>query len=191
VDDAVKLVLEDFRAITRKDRETPYIAHLFAVAATVAEAGGSEDQIVAALLHDWLEDIETAREEVLEARFGPEVCRIVVALTDSTTFPKPAWRPRKEAFLERLVDLPPDVKLVAAADKLNNVESIVRDLQLDGPKTFDRFSGGVGGTLWYYEKVAEAVRIGWQHAWLLDALSNEVARMFVLSGVAPGTARPT
>jgi (p)ppGpp synthase/HD superfamily hydrolase len=191
VDEAARLVLEDFRAITRKDRETPYIAHLFAVAATVAEAGGSEDQIVAALLHDWLEDIETAREEVLEARFGPDVRRIVVALTDSTTFPKPAWRPRKEAFLARLVDLPPDVKLVAAADKLNNVESIVRDLQLDGPKTFDRFSGGVGGTLWYYEKVAEAVRIGWQHAWLLDALSNEVARMFVLAGVAPGTARPS
>ena len=190
VDEAAALVLEDFRSITRKGRETPYVAHLFAVAALVAEAGGDEDQIVAALLHDWLEDVETAREEVLEEKFGPRVRRMVKQLTDTMLFPKPPWRPRKEVYLAQLVDLPSDVKLVAAADKLHNARCIVRDLRLDGPKTFDRFSGGVGGTLWYYEKLSEALRAGWQHAWLLDELAYEVGQMFVLAGVLPGTARP-
>lgn len=190
VSDAAALVIQDFRAITRKGRETPYIAHLFAVAGIVAEAGGSEDQIVSALLHDWLEDIPTARESLLEERFGPNVLRIVRGLTDTTTFPKPAWLPRKQAYIEKLVLQEPDVKLVSAADKLNNVQSINRDLRLDGVRTFDRFSGGVGGTLWYYERLAEALRNGWQHAWLLDELANEVAEMFVLAGVPPGTARP-
>ncbi len=190
VDDAVALVVEDFRTITRKGRETPYIAHLFAVAALVAEAGGDEDQIIAALLHDWLEDVKWAREEDLEQKFGPRVRRMVRELSDTTEHPKPPWRKRKEDYLEHLVDLDPDVKLVAAADKLHNARSIVRDLRLDGRKTFDRFSGGVGGTLWYYEKLSEALRAGWQHAWLLDELAYEVGQMFVLTGTAPGTARP-
>lgn len=190
VDEAAALVVNDFRVITRKGTKTPYIAHLFAVAGLVAEAGGDEDQIIAALLHDWLEDIEGAREEVLEERFGPRVRRIVVGLTDTTTFPKPAWLPRKELYLAQLVNHEPEVKLVAAADKLHNAQSIVRDLRLGGNKTFDRFSGGVNGTLWYYEKLSEALRSGWQHAWLLDELANEVGHMFVLARVAPGTARP-
>jgi (p)ppGpp synthase/HD superfamily hydrolase len=189
LDEAAALVLHDFRHIKRKGKETPYIAHLFGVLSLVAEGGGDEDQLVAALLHDWLEDIPGATGDVLEHRFGHRVRWMVEALSDSTSHPKPAWQERKEAYLATLAAKPADVKLVSAADKLHNAQTLVRDLRVEGLSTFDRFSGGVRGTLWYYASVASALRSGWDH-WLLDELDEVVSEMHHLAGVPLGTARP-
>ena len=129
---------------------------------TVGEHGGDEDQMIAALLHDYLEDIEPATGEDVEAQFGPRVRRLVEALSDSTTLPKPPWKERKLAYLEHLRGEPEDVKLISAADKLHNARSILRDLGEVGEALWDRFTGTKEQTLWYYRELIGALgaRVG-------------------------------
>src|SRR5437868_4321778 len=90
---------------TRKGGEIPYVAHLLGVASTVIEAGGDEDQAIAALLHDAIEDQDTTREEI-EANFGARVARIVANVSDmpkeGTERTADNWRERKEGYLEHL-----------------------------------------------------------------------------------------
>ncbi len=172
-DDAVALAVHDFRDVVRKETRIPYITHLFAVCATVGEYGGDEDQLIAAILHDWLEDVDGSTAEALTDRFGPRVSRLVVSLSDTVLRPKPPWRERKERYLAHLANEPPEVKLISAADKLHNCSSIRRDLRMFGPSVFDRFTGRRDGTLWYYEHVASALGVGWAHP-LLDELKEAV-----------------
>ncbi len=142
---------------TRKGTDAPYVAHLLAVAAIVGENSGTEDEMVAALLHDAPED--QGGEERLEdvrARFGEAVAEIVDGCVDTYEEPKPPWQPRKEAYVERMKTAPASVQLVSAADKLHNARSILADLRAVGDDLWDRFTGGKSGTLWYYRALVEA-----------------------------------
>lgn len=149
---------------TRKGNGAPYIVHPLAVASLVGSYGGDEDQVIAALLHDVLEDCDV-EASALERRYGERVTRIVVACTDTTERPKPAWRPRKEAHVARVRDEQPDVKLVIAADKLHNALSILRDCRRDdvGEQVWDRFSASRAEVLWYYRAMRDAIASGWNH----------------------------
>lgn len=139
----------------RKGTTIPYISHLLAVASLVAEYGGDETAVIAALLHDAVEDQGgIPRLNDIQARFGADVAAIVLACSDSTTTPRPPWRERKEAYLAHLADASPAMLLVSAADKLHNARSILADLRRDGPATLKRFNGGATGTLWYYQQLA-------------------------------------
>ncbi len=95
-------------AQVRKGSRVPYISHLISVAALALEYGGGEDEAIAALLHDAVEDQGGAatRAEILR-RFGVEVTAIVDGCTDTDTIPKPPWRARKEAYIAELRPLPP------------------------------------------------------------------------------------
>src|ERR671932_156876 len=142
---------------TRKGTYTPYIPHLLAVAAIVGENGGTEDEVVAALLHDAPEDQGgEERLEDIRTRFGDAVAKVVAGCTDTYEEPKPAWRPRKEAYVERMSSAPASVRLVSAADKLHNARSILADLRAVSDDLWDRFTGGKEGTLWYYRALVEA-----------------------------------
>ena len=142
---------------TRKGTDTPYVNHLLAVAAIVGENGGTEDEVIAALLHDGPEDQGgEERLEDIRARFGDEVAEIVDGCTDTYEEPKPAWRPRKEAYVARMASAPASVRLVSSADKLHNARSILADLRAVGEDLWDRFTGGKEGTLWYYRALVEA-----------------------------------
>lgn len=175
-DAAVALAVNDFRSTVRKGTSVAYVTHLFAVTCLVGEYGGDEDQLIAAMLHDWLEDIEGADPEVLEARFGPRVRRLVEGLSDSVEHPKPPWRPRKEAYLAHLRGAPSDLKLISAADKLHNAQCIRRDFATVGTTVWSRFTAGREGTLWYYQQVAEALKNDWPHPLALR-LSQEVTAL--------------
>ena len=142
---------------TRKGTNTPYVTHLLAVAAIVGENGGTEDVTVAALLHDAPED-RGGRErlEDIRARFGDAVAEIVDGCTDTYEDPKPAWRPRKEAYVAHVAEASPSIQLVSAADKLHNARSILADLRALGDELWERFTGGKEGTLWYYRALVEA-----------------------------------
>jgi (p)ppGpp synthase/HD superfamily hydrolase len=138
----------------RKGTNIPYIAHLLGVAALVLEAGGDEDQVIAALLHDAAED-QGGEETLKKIRltFGKKVARIVEDCSDTMEFPKPPWRIRKENYLTHLRTISPISRLVSLADKLHNARSILRDLTQHGIAIFDKFNGGKPGTLWYYKNL--------------------------------------
>jgi (p)ppGpp synthase/HD superfamily hydrolase len=138
----------------RKGKPIPYISHLMAVCSIVLEKGGTEDQAIAALLHDAVEDQGGKPTlEQIRGMFGEDVARIVSGCTDADTIPKPAWRPRKEAYLRHLREVPADVRLVSAADKLHNARSILSDYRELGQEVWQRFKGGQEGTLWYYHEL--------------------------------------
>ena len=139
----------------RKGSGIPYIAHLMSVAALVPEHGGDEEQAIAGLLHYAIEDVGAEQEAVIAERFGPRVARIVRACTDADTLPKPPWRARKEAYIAHLEHADQDALLISCADKLHNARAIVGDLRTHGLAVFDRFTGGVAGTIWYYASLAE------------------------------------
>lgn len=173
LDRALVLAAQAFRAKTRKGTDIPYLTHLLQVMVTVGEHGGSEEQMIAAVLHDYLEDIEGASADALRESFGDAVTDIVIALSDTTTHPKPAWEERKRKYIAQVADEPPEVKLVSAADKLHNARSIRRDLRTVGEAVWDRFTATRDQTLWYYRQMIGALGQGWDHP-LLDELRAEV-----------------
>jgi (p)ppGpp synthase/HD superfamily hydrolase len=143
----------------RKASGEPYLAHLLAVAAIVMEYGGSEEEAIAALLHDAVEDQGGAATLTeIRRRFGPTVAEIVDGCSDTAERPKPPWRQRKEAYIARLRGAPGSVRLVSAADKLHNASSIVREQRRQGEAVWRHFRGGRDGTLWYYRAVVETLR---------------------------------
>lgn len=143
----------------RKGTGIPYITHLLAVAAIVGENGGTEDQVIAALLHDAPEDAGgKIRLEDIRLRFGDEVAEIVAGCTDTYEHPKPSWPERKEKYIKHLSEAPASIRLVAAADKLHNARSVLADYREIGENLWDRFTGKKEGTLWYYRAVADTLR---------------------------------
>jgi (p)ppGpp synthase/HD superfamily hydrolase len=143
----------------RKGSGVPYLAHLLGVASIVLDYGGSEDEAIAALLHDAVEDQGGApRLAEIRERFGEAVAGIVEGCTDTDVTPKPPWRARKEAYLAHLPGAPPSVLLVSAADKLHNARTILLDSRTVGAGVFERFKGGRDGTLWYYRSLVGIYR---------------------------------
>jgi (p)ppGpp synthase/HD superfamily hydrolase len=159
----------------RKSVGAPYITHPIAVASLVGEYGGDEDQAIAALLHDVMEDCGVTSEEIAR-RFGARVAAIVAACTDTVEHPKPPWRERKEAHLAHVRREPPEVKLVIAADKLHNASCIVRDLHRKsvGDAVWERFTASKSDVIWYYRAMAAALAEGWSSE-ILQELQRTVA----------------
>jgi GTP pyrophosphokinase len=146
-------------AQTRKGSGIPYVSHLMAVSALTLEYGGGEDEAIAALLHDAVEDQggEATRLEILD-RFGARITAIVDGCTDTDRVPKPPWRARKEMYIAHVRTAPPEVRLVSACDKLHNARSLVMDYRAWGESIWSRFHGGRDGTLWYYRTLVDALR---------------------------------
>ncbi len=155
-DEAFLLASRLHREQERKGSGEPYLAHLMAVCSLALESGADEDQAVAAILHDAVEDQGGAETLTrIRDRFGDRVAAIVDGCSDSQLAVKPPWRARKEAYVARLRTEPPEVLLVSAADKLHNARAILRDYRELGDSLWDRFTGGKDGVLWYYEQLAE------------------------------------
>lgn len=141
----------------RKGSGIPYVTHLLAVASIVGENGGTEDEVIAALLHDAPEDAGgRERLEDIRERYGDAVAEIIAGCTDTYEDPKPPWRPRKERYLAHVAGASRSVRLVSAADKLHNARSILADLRDLGDGLWERFTGGKEGTLWYYRALTGA-----------------------------------
>jgi GTP pyrophosphokinase len=145
----------------RKGAEIPYIAHLLAVASIVMEAGGNEDEAIAALLHDGPED-QGGQKTLAEVRrqFGDTVADIVEGCSDSFDDPKPPWEDRKSAYIEHLRKTDPSTLLVSASDKLHNARATVRDLREHGASVWARFSATREQTLNNYRQLVDAYERG-------------------------------
>jgi hypothetical protein len=175
----------------RKGTEIPYVAHLLAVAALVIEDGAragapSEDEAIAALLHDAAEDRGgAARLADIEARFGPRVAEIVAACSDAVgeEAEKPPWRPRKEAHLRHLEDADAGVWRVALADKVHNLRAIVADYAELGDALWARFNPDADPA-WYYGALA-GLAADRAPGPLADELAGALAELEALTAAHP------
>ena len=175
---AVKLHGQD----VRKGSQVPYVAHVLGVCALVLYDGGSETEAIAALLHDALEDHpEVVSREMIGERFGADVLAIVAACTDTPSDykggPKPPWRQRKEAYLERMRTADPRIVRVALADKLDNARIMLADLKQVGDSLWSRFRVGKEEQLWFYRSAIAAFREAGAVGFLIDALEEVVRRL--------------
>lgn len=152
----------------RKSTDIPYISHPMAVAAQVAVWGGSEDQFIAALLHDVVEDGGAQYMPVIEEHFGKHVLDLVMACSDAAPQrgqPKGAWIERKEKYIANLRSAADEVLLISAADKWHNLASILADAKQLGEMVFDRFirqdferTDKKKMVLWYYKEIISVYR---------------------------------
>lgn len=167
----------------RKGKGQPYVGHLLGVAAIVIQQGGGEDEAIAALLHDAVEDQGgLPRLSEIREKFGERVARIVDGCTDSyeVSGEKRDWGERKRAYMEKVALEAADVRLVSAADKLANAREILSDYRLQGETVFDRFQGRKKGTLWYYRTLVDVFRKAGTIP-LIDELDRVVTELESLS----------
>lgn len=176
----------------RKGSGIPYLYHLLGVASLVLEYGGDEDQAIAGLLHDTVEDCGEEQVALIRERFGEHVLAIVLGCTDGTAEGKGAqvditskrrdWLRRKQRYLVHLAEAGDDVLLVSGCDKLHNARAVVGDLENPavGTAVFDRFTGGRDGTLVYYRLLADL--FNQRGLPMAAALESTVARMYRLAG---------
>jgi GTP pyrophosphokinase len=143
----------------RKASGVPYLAHLLATCSIVLDYGGDEDEAIAALLHDAVEDQGgRSRLDDIRTRFGSAVADIVEHCTDSFSTPKGPWAERKRAYVERARSLPPSSLRVSAADKVHNAYAILRDLRTNGDEIWSRFNASPDDVLAYYQGLVRAYR---------------------------------
>jgi len=180
---AVTTALNFHRTQRRKGGSIPYISHLLAVAALVMEDGGDEDEAIAALLHDAVDNgggYEALDE--ISTKFSQRIADIVLACTDTMESPKPDWRRRKAEFLDSLNQVSDSARRVIAADKLHNARCTLSDFRLNGDDVWERFTGKKEGTLWYYRSIAEILSRTGPHL-LAAELARVVSEMAKLAEV--------
>jgi (p)ppGpp synthase/HD superfamily hydrolase len=172
LDDAISLAADAFRDRRRKGSDVPYLTHLLQVMTWVGEHDGDEQQMIAAVLHDYLEDVDPNGAPELERRYGARVAQMVRMLSelgDKTT----PWKQRKTEYVARLAIAPSEVKLIAVADKLHNARSMLRDHAALGDALWQRFNAPKDEVLWYYRSVLAGLAQGWSHP-MLEELREAV-----------------
>jgi hypothetical protein len=168
----------------RKGSGAPYVSHLLGVAGLVIEDGGSEDEAIAALLHDAAEDRGGhAQLEAIAARFGPGVARVVEECSDSLAEVKEPWRERKERHLAALESASASAIRVALADKVHNLRAIVTDFRGHGEALWERFNEDADH-LWYYGVALDLLRRRSRSA-LVAELERAYAELRSLVTTAP------
>ncbi len=199
-DEALVFAHQLHRKQRRKTSGAPYTAHLLGVAALVMEDGGSEDEAIAALLHDSLEDQahnfpggarELAAE--IEKRFGPRVRELVEALTERRSAreaqihdKRERWRAHKQAYIDQIVNADPAVLRISSADSIYNVRSLTRDHQRMGDNLWLRFlTRSRDDQLWAYDALARAL-LARGGGPLAEELNRAVDELFRETGVERG-----
>lgn len=158
----------------RKMNNTPYVAHLMSVAALVLEDGGSEEEAIAALLHDAVEDQGglPTRSKIL-AQFGPAITAIVDGCTEPIPLPGEPWRSHKQRYFDQIYHSSPLVHRVVLADKLHNGRSLLVNLRQHGPDVWRQFRGSREDILWFHQQVLQLF-YPLKPGWMVDELSRIV-----------------
>ena len=175
---ALALAVEAHNGQKRKGTNVPYLAHPMGVASIALDHGADEEQAMAALLHDAVEDGGPHYAKRIREQFGDRVADIVEGCTDGvpdSSGKKEAWKPRKERYISHLQKATEDVLLVSGSDKLHNARAIVEDLLRIGPAVFDRFTATKEQTIWYYETLSGVFTN--RGTPMAKALSDTVQRM--------------
>lgn len=188
--DALSVASELHRHQLRKGTTIPYVAHLLAVSSIALHHGATEDEAIAALLHDAIEDAAPSVgadwvRELLRSRFGEEVLAIVEGCTDTDEQPKPPWRERKRRYIAHLAEQSSSVLLVSASDKLHNAGAILADYRHMGDSLWSRFNQDAGktGTIAYYRALVTAYQQTGLHQRLVSELDLMVSSLEQATGM--------
>lgn len=145
----------------RKGTQIPYVSHLAGVMYLCAQAHGNEDVLIAALLHDALEDVpaEISASDI-GAEFGTKVQALVELVTKDDSLP--TWQERAEEYLRRLETAPAEyqaeVWLLVLADKHYNLSSILYNPAARQPEFWARFRSTRAQQLWWYREILQRSR---------------------------------
>ncbi|MCT4566012.1 MAG: HD domain-containing protein [Maledivibacter sp.] len=154
IEEAAKAHSTQYRKVTK----IPYIVHPFEVALILQENSASEEVIAAGILHDTLEDTELTKEEIRDI-FGDRILELVLGaseeLDDRENTP---WHDRKLHTIEHLKNAPRDVKMIACADKLSNIRSMIKGYDDMGDRLWDRFNAPYGKQKWYYHSLVDSLK---------------------------------
>ncbi|SDC77688.1 HD domain-containing protein [Geodermatophilus telluris] len=188
-DDAFAYAAEHHRKQLRKGSQVPYLTHLMSVSALVLEHGGSEDQAIAGLLHDAVEDAPKGTGGAvlaeIRSRFGGDVADIVRACSDGLDAQgnrHGTWAERKRAYVEALPSKPAEALLVTAADKTHNGLCIAADVRRYGQGFWSTFNASREELLWYYTSVERAVAARLPDSSIVDALHRAVDDLLATAG---------
>ncbi|WP_198598134.1 HD domain-containing protein [Blastococcus atacamensis] len=183
-DQALVYAAQHHREQERKGSKVPYMSHLISVSALVMEHGGTEDQAIAALLHDAVEDAQPGQGGAVLAeirgRFGAAVADMVAACSDGLNDSgerKGTWQERKQAYVDGLPDKSLDALLVTAADKTHNGLCIAADVRRYGAEFWDTFNASPEELSWYYTSVRDVVADRLPGSSIADALNRAVAEL--------------
>lgn len=160
----------------RKGNRAPYISHPMTVAAIALECGASEEQAIAALLHDVIEDCDVPAEEI-ESRFGETVARLVVACTERLDKDMVPWRVRKQDYLDQIATAPSEAVFVMVCDKFHNLTSLVQDIRFRGESAWGIFKAPPEDIRWYYSELVLIFRARTELDGRIGALIGEFERL--------------
>jgi (p)ppGpp synthase/HD superfamily hydrolase len=138
----------------RKSGDSPYIVHPFMVALKLVKYNFPETVIAAALLHDVLEDTDYP-EDKLREEVGNEVVDIVKSVTNDESLP---WEEKKIKYVESVRAGSPEAKVVAVADKIHNLESLLSAHAEQGPDVWKKFNRGKDKKVWYESEVLKMAK---------------------------------
>ncbi|WP_214794863.1 MULTISPECIES: HD domain-containing protein [unclassified Exiguobacterium] len=134
----------------RKGSSIPYLSHPYSVALLLETDQQPPTVVAAGLLHDLIEDTNTEPEEIL-VRFGPDVLRLVLAVSERNR--EETWEQRKRKTLQHISFLQFDEVALLVADKLHNLRSIRYDLEMEGMTVWQRFKRPMRDQSWYYHQL--------------------------------------
>lgn len=180
--EALDYAIELHGGDARKHSRVPVLAHLLSVCALVQQDGGGEEEAIAALLHDSLEDKpDKTSAETISQRFDPRVLELIQLATDTPLDyaggPKPRWRDRKARYIEHIRQASPADLRVPVADKVDNVRAILADYHRVGESLWDRFNAGKADQLWFYQSVLAAFKEVGFRGHMLDELDRLVGQL--------------
>jgi (p)ppGpp synthase/HD superfamily hydrolase len=166
----------------RKGKQVPYISHLISVSALVWEDGGTEEQAIAALLHDAIEDAGQSHGSIAE-RFGEAVADIVRDCTDTSDNAPPGekepWLLRKTRYITSLEHKPEASLLVTAADKAHNAGDMVLDARRD-PAMWSKFNAGLEGSAWYLLRMHQQLKRQLPQSRSVERLGEAVSEILAM-----------
>lgn len=137
----------------RKQTNIPYISHLFEVAIILTQNGADDDTLYAGILHDCVEDTNVTIDQIKQ-QFGQTVANIVAAESEDKS---KSWEERKANTLTHLQHASLQAKMVACADKLSNIRSILAEKQTVGNNVWNKFNRGYDKQKWYYTGIVTAL----------------------------------
>ncbi|GAA4074889.1 HD domain-containing protein [Amphibacillus indicireducens] len=141
----------------RKVNKEPFIAHPYRVAMLLKEHDCNQDLVIAGLLHDVVEDTDGTLDEI-DALFGQNVTQLVSTVTEKEkSLP---WDTRKQQSIDQIRQAPIDVKLIACADKIDNLGSMLDNEMVYGDAMWHAFERGKKDQQWYYQNMFDSVTAG-------------------------------